>query len=237
LSKCEKIFFKFKGALRLIFSYLLLRYTRINKYFLAKSILNLNVDKLHVGCGKNLISGWLNIKNEKYEEYGRVKKINDILVLNFNLIKKWPFAAESIQSIAGSHFIEHLDLNKSIIFFQEAFRVMKQGGIIWISCPNLRLYAENYANNNRNFFENPLIKKFCVYDKAATPGEIFMAKAYDCGRTHEWFYDFESLKHILEISGFSQVKKKKRLDSQIPDIDKIELAEREIETLYVEAVK
>jgi len=114
---------------------------------------------------------------------------------------------------------------------------MKKGGVIWISCPDLRLYAENYVSDNRNFFENSPIKKLCVYDKAVTPGEIFMAKAYDCGKSHEWFYDFESLKHVLEISGFSQIRKKSRLESQIPGIEKIELAEREVETLYVEAVK
>jgi len=121
LNKHEKRILKFKGFWKRVFSHIFFRYARINNYFLTKSIHDLNVDKLHVGCGSNLIKGWLNIKYEKYEEYGRVKKINDSLILNFNLIKQWPFAVGSIQFIAGSHFIEHLDLNKSIIFFGKLF--------------------------------------------------------------------------------------------------------------------
>ena len=67
--------------------------------------------------------------------------------------------------------------------------------------------------------------------------EIFIAKAYDSGGSHKWFYDFDSLKHILESAGFTQVKKCGRLEGAVPDLEMIEPLGRELETLYVEAVK
>ena len=228
---------KFKGFLNQSYSLMSLRYTSWNAELLKKQIKNFSIDSLHVGCGDILLKGWLNIRYERREEYGTIKKGNDALYLNYNLLKRWPFEEDSIQYIAGSHFIEHLDLNQGMEFLKESFRVLKKGGVIRLSCPDLNIYARNYVENNRKFFENKWIKEWCAFKKAVTPGEIFIAKAYDSGGSHKWFYDFDSLKHVLEAAGFQKVTKEGRLTGKVPDLDKIEPAARELETLYVEALK
>ena len=88
-----------------------------------------------------------------------------------------------------------------------------------------------------DFFNNKFIKEACAFKNAKTPGEIFIAKAYDSGFNHKWFYDLESLRHILENAGFKQVKRCLRPEGNVPDIEITEMPEREIETLFVEAVK
>lgn len=228
---------KTTGWFRLMSSYLLLRYTRWNADHLKKEIVNKGIDRLHVGCGLVVLDGWLNIYFERREEYGCIKERNGKLFLNYNLLKKWPVNDNSISYIAGSHFIEHLDLNKGITFLQECFRVLKSGGIIRLSCPDLEIYARNYVNGNTAFFQNELIREWCAFSQAETPGEILAAKAYDSGGSHKWFYDFESLKHILEKAGFQNVKRCQRQEGQMPDIEDIELSQRELETVYIEAVK
>ena len=114
---------------------------------------------------------------------------------------------------------------------------MKPGAVIRLSCPDLEIYARNYVEGNRAFFENKLVKEWCAFSQARTPGEILAAKAYDSGGSHRWFYDFASLKHILELAGFRDVKKCGRLEGKVPGLKDIELPERELETVYVEAVK
>ena len=143
----------------------------------------------------------------------------------------------TIDFTAASHFIEHLDLNNGMQFAKNCFRVLKAGGVIRLSCPNLELYAKHYVERNKGFFDNPKIREWCAFKNAATFGEIFVAKAYDSGGSHKWFYDFESLKHILESAGFKRVKKVGRLEGLTPDLEKLELAERELETVYIEGVK
>ena len=101
----------------------------------------------------------------------------------------------------------------------------------------MHIYARNYIEGNRAFFENKLIKEWCAFKHAVTPGEIFIAKAYDSGGSHKWFYDFDSLSHILEIAGFKRVTKENRLTGRIPDLKEIEPEQRELETLYIEAIK
>lgn len=228
---------KFKGFLNRSSSFMSLRYTSWNGGLLKKQIKRLPIDSLHVGCGDILLKGWLNIRYERREEYGKIKRANGAFYLNYNLLKMWPFENDSIQYIAGSHFIEHLDLNQGIRFLKEAFRVLKKGGVIRLSCPDLNIYARNYIENNQKFFENKWIKEWCTFKNAVTPGEIFIAKAYDSGGSHKWFYDFDSLKHILETAGFQKVRNEGRLTGCVPDLEKIEPPARELETLYVEALK
>lgn len=228
---------KLKGAAKLAYSAILLRYTRGNTKRLKKEARSLNIDRLHVGCGNILLPGWLNILFEKREEYGRIIHRNGTLFLNYNLLKEWPFVESSVSYITGSHFIEHLDLNQGMRFTRECFRILKKGGVIRLSCPDLEVYATNYVKRNRAFFDNPLIREWCCFKNAVTFGEIFIAKAYDSGGSHKWFYDFESLKHILETAGFKNVKRVGRLEGQTPDLEKIEPDRRELETVYVEAVK
>lgn len=233
----KKRIIKVRGFLNRLISFLLLRFTAFNRACLCRRAAKLNIDRLHVGCGNTLLPGWLNITFEPREEYGRIVKKKKALWLNYNLLKPWPLADSSIQFVAGSHMIEHIDLNGGIVFFKEAYRVMKKGGVIRMSCPDLSIYAANYLKNSKDFFENPLIREACTFKNAVTPGEIFIAKAYDSGGAHKWFYDFDSLKHVLESAGFHQVERRERLKGKLPDIDQIEVSAREIESVYVEAVK
>lgn len=233
----KKRLIKWRGFLNLLYSVVFLRFTRFNRKRLLKESRRLKIDRLHVGCGNIVVKNWLNLTYEKREKYGKIRNVNGFLWLNYNVTKKLPFDDHSIQYIAGSHFIEHLDLNEGIDFFKEAFRVMKKGGVIRVSCPDMEIYVNHYVTRNKKFFEDPLIRRACTFKNAETFGEIFIAKAYDSGGAHKWFYDFESLRHALEKAGFVKVQKRTRLEGLIPDIEKIELADREIETLYVEAVK
>lgn len=233
----KKRMMKIRGFVNFLYSAVCLRFTRLNYQRLLARSKSLKIDKLHVGCGNVLLRGWLNITFEPREEYGRIKQKQGALWLNYNLLRRWPFAGGTVKFIAGSHFIEHLDLNGGLFFFKEAYRVMEKGGIIRMSCPDLWTYADNYIKNNRAFFDNAFIREACTFKSAATAGEIFIAKAYDSGGAHKWFYDFDSLKHLMELAGFKDVKKMTRRAGQVPDLDRIEFSAREIESLYVEAVK
>ena len=236
-NKFAKRIAKLKGFCNQVYSFLSLRYTRLNTRLLYGQTRRLKIERLHVGCGTVLLKGWLNIAFERREEYGKIKTVDGTLYLNYNLLKRWPFDENSVECIAASHFIEHLDLNAGMEFTKKCFRFLKPNGVLRLSCPNLELYAKNYVERNRHFFENPLIREWCCFKNAATPGEIFIAKAYDSGGSHKWFYDFDSLKHILEAAGFKEIRKTTRLQGKTPDLEKLELPERELETVYVEGIK
>ena len=237
MNKLEKRIYKLKGFLSYLYSLALLRYSSLNEKQLKKYFNENPVDRLHVGCGLTILPGWCNVLYERNQEYGQVKAVNGGSYLNYNLLKSWPWPEGSINYVAGAHFIEHIDLNHCLAFAKEAFTVLKPGGVIRLSCPDLEIYARNYVSNNEDFFKNEHIQKACVFKEAQTPSQIFAAKAYDSGGAHKWFHDFSSLKSVLERAGFSNVRKLTRLEGKVPDLEKLELPNREIESLYIEATK
>ena len=148
---------KIKGFLNQIYSYGLLRHTPLQTAVLKKQIVNEKIDRCHVGCGYVQLDGWLNVLYEKREEYGRLIRRGKAFVLNYNLLAPWPVPDETIRFVAGSHFIEHLDLNDGIQFLKECRRVIKSGGLIRLSCPDLEIYARHYVDRNQDFFNQKLI--------------------------------------------------------------------------------
>lgn len=233
----KKRFMKFIGFLWQVYSFVMLRHTNLNFKFLQKRIERLKINKLHIGCGEFKLKGWLNIEFEQREEYGRVIDIDGAYLLNYNLLRTWPIKENSIDYIAASHFIEHFDLNFGFKFAKMCYLLLKKGGIVRISCPDLEIYAKNYVNKNEEFFNNELIREWCCFKAAKYPGEILAAKAYDSGCAHRWFYDFDSLRHILEEAGFKNIKRVGRLEGKTPNLEFIEPDLRQLETLYVEAEK
>jgi len=70
-----------------------------------------------------------------------------------------------------------------------------------------------------------------------TKGEILMSQVHNWG--HKWNYDFDSIKHILELAGFKNIQRMKVRESKLSDIKLLESVSprRTMETCYVEAKK
>ena len=92
------------------------------------------IKKLHVGCGKNILPGWLNCD------------INGPVYLDVK--KNLPFFNDVFNYIFCEHLIEHLSLKKGVYFLGECFRVLKLGGVIRISTPNLFYIMLTYLDKN-----------------------------------------------------------------------------------------
>jgi predicted SAM-dependent methyltransferase len=228
---------KLRGQAVNLYSLCLLRYTGLRRRMLMEFFHKHPVQRLHVGCGETLLPGWCNIFYDRKQEYGKLKKINGVETINFNLLRPWPWPENSVKFIAGAHFIEHLDLNKCLQFCEQAYKVLKPGGVLRLSCPDLEAYACAYVQNDKSFYQHPQIIEGCAFKSAQTFSQIFAAKAYDCGVAHRWFHDASSLINVLQRCGFVNTVKVKRLQGKTPDLEKLELVQREIQTVYVEAEK
>jgi len=81
--------------------------------------------KLNFGCGSNKLDGWRNMDAE------------------IDIEKPLPFESNSADAIFSEHCIEHVDYYAAIRFFEEAFRVLKSGGLIRITVPSLEQIMDN----------------------------------------------------------------------------------------------
>ena len=104
---------------------------------------------INVGSGNWEAEGWLNLDypTEWYKKIQAAHKIIPYDIRHDNL----PFEDDSVDLIYCSHVIEHIENNYIANFFKEAFRVLKKGGGIRITCPDAE-YLYNVTKANKEYW-------------------------------------------------------------------------------------
>lgn len=200
--------------------------------------------KVNLGCGLAVTKGWINVDGSlnalvagmppamhrlmykltgaknyySQEEYCRL--LAEHIFVHHDLASGLPFESGVVQYIYTSHFLEHLYRADAIRLLRECHRVLKPGGIIRISVPDLE-YALNLYRDGRK--EEMLANYFFVED-----GENQYSR-------HKYMYDFAMLKALLEQTGFKGVAHCEFRQGEVPDIGVLD--NRAEESLFVEASK
>jgi predicted SAM-dependent methyltransferase len=159
------------------------------------------------------------------------------LSLHYDITNGLPLESCSVTGINMSHILEHFTRDEGLAVLRECLRVLREEGVLRVSCPDLKKYAEAYINRDDNFYHSIGIQKACCYEGLTTYGDLFISKAYDNHNGHKWFYDAESTIQLLKEAGFNEAKEKQLHDSVLPELEFVEPAFRAIESFYVEAIK
>ena len=74
--------------------------------------------------------------------------------INFDLesLKEFPIEKNSAEIVYSSHTIEHISDKAAQNMFNESFRILKPGGTIRITAPDVDLDYRAYRDNDRNYF-------------------------------------------------------------------------------------
>lgn len=131
-----------------------------------------------------------------------------------------PFPDESIEAVYTEHMFEHILPMACAAFLKEAWRVLKPGGVIRITTPDLEKYLMGYAERKKGntFLADhaarwpPMGKLGEPYTGATIVNNIF--RNYE----HQWVYDFEEMTRTAMHAGIPQsaVKRSTRLDPALP---------------------
>lgn len=207
--------------------------------------------KLHLGCGLNVVEGWLNIDgswNARLAKYPRVRRAlaaahvipreaakvqwrGDLRILDVR--DPLPFEGGSCEAIYASHLLEHLYLDDAVRLLRECFRVLRAGGTLRLVVPDLQAivreyYGERPFYNSDEFASIPAADRMnqrLLFRSPSPPrGNVFMRvyAALKDFQTHKWMYDAESLVAHVRSVGFEHVAERGFRESRIPDIDAIE---------------
>lgn len=203
-----------------------------------------DVVKINLGCGLAVASGWINVDGSLNALvasfprflYGIVYRItganryytrNEYCSLlachkfiHHDLAYGIPIEDKSADFVFSSHFLEHLRKEEAINLLSESYRVLKNGGTIRISVPDLEYAIKLYRCGKK---EQMLETYFFIDDKGS-----------DFSR-HKYMYDFELLKKKLEDAGFKKVIRCSYREGTTPDLEVLD--NRPEDSLYVEAVK
>lgn len=99
--------------------------------------------KLHLGCGHNLLAGWVNIDGWPIPTNGVAS------FLLHDLSKGLPsFPERSVDYIFTEHFLEHIEREEAVVLLRDCRRVLKPGGVMRIVVPDLDYLVSKYVRNN-----------------------------------------------------------------------------------------
>ena len=186
--------------------------------------------KLHCGSGGNYKDGWINI------DYSPISK-KDIL---HNLSKDIPFPDNSVDFIYTEHFIEHIPYEAALVFMVDAYRVLKPGGVLRISCPDLDFLVEAYNKDNWRTHSKEADRSeewADVVDAHWYPNKSCMFnQAMREDGEHKHIYNFEDMAARLNEAGFflHHIHQMKMNQSDYPELRDVDWRG---DSLIVEAKK
>lgn len=159
---------------------------------LASSATTSGPVRLHLGCGRKRIDGYINIDGVMTEAADRVMNILDL-----------DFPPNTVDEIYSSHMIEHLSPQELEIALSNWFAILKPGGILTIRCPN-------FEYTLRLFLDTPEPER---WDKTTlptgvvvTPFNMIFGSMEGPFQYHKNAFTSAHLRSILEEHGFDVVK-------------------------------
>ena len=179
---------------------------------------------LHVGCGEKYLPGFVNIDGN------RLRKLDLWLDIRNGL----PFQSSSVDSIYTSQMLEHFFSDELDGILTECYRVLKPGGGIRISVPNLRNAIVAYMDENSSWFSH------WPHDRKSLGGRF--SNFIFCDGQHRNAFDFDYFVELLSSAGFSEVVETKHACSRLYDGEVLRHFEPEQfpefpHSLYIEAFK
>jgi len=151
--------------------------------------------RLHLGCGKCYLPGWVNLDIDIFDD-----AVIDI-VDNAKTLKK--IKNSSCDLIYASHILEHFDRSDFMSVLHVWYRKLKPGGVLRISVPDFDKVVQVY-NQTRD------IEKILGF---LTGGQ---RTEYDY---HNMVFNKENLSQALISVGFSEVREWNWRETSHSDID------------------
>lgn len=141
--------------------------------------------KLHVGCGKRLLPGFVHIDLADYPHIDWQKDVRDLSFL----------PAHSAQLLYASHVIEYFDRWEVVEVLRNWRQVLQPGGTLRLAVPDFEAMATLYMENkDLGAYLGPLYGRMEI---SGTDTKIY----------HKTTYDFASLESVLIENGFENVRR------------------------------
>ena len=94
--------------------------------------------KLHLGCGKRYIPGYIHIDAVPFEHIDQVCSIDRLEFLE----------NDSVEVIYGCHVLEHFKRKETPAVLKEWYRILKPGGTLRLAVPDFRALVEVYQKSD-----------------------------------------------------------------------------------------
>jgi predicted SAM-dependent methyltransferase len=214
--------------------YMTHRFTRWDRKLTKLYLSAVQIRKLHIGCGNHHLPGWLNM------DYFPLS--GDDLYLDAR--HRFFFDDGSFHYIFSEHMIEHISYDDGLNMISECRRVLRPGGKIRISTPDLSflidLYKPMKSSIQRQYIDWTRQEFF---DGSPDINEVFVINYFMRNWGHTFIYDEDLLKRTMLKAGFTSLVKRNLHESEVPEFRNLENETRlppgllQLETITFEGTK
>lgn len=186
---------------------------RIDERIIKKYLSSKRVRKLQIGCGRNILPGWL---NSDLDPLARD-------VMHLDSTKFFPFEDCIFDYVFSEHNIEHIAYPEGMRMLSECYRILNHGGKIRIATPDL-LFLINLHRSNKSKLQNEYIKWLidAYIPEATSHDDVFIINKFLGGFGHKFIYDEKLLRYALKKVGFINVTKCNLLESEDEELSGLE---------------
>lgn len=209
--------------------------------------------KLNIGSGAEAVAGWINVDKSPALLLARSPRVRGVLarvgvlterqragfsrdVVYGDATRRLRFADRSVDFVYSSHMIEHLSRQQGLAFLQEVRRILRPAGTVRLATPDLaQLISEYQAAGRQQGYSagDDLMSRFHFYHQSDDEGVVKRLISRNLsGHWHQWLYDDESLRTLLDQAGFEEIRRAEFQQGEFPDL---ELIEGRPESLFVQA--
>ena len=152
--------------------------------------------KLHLGCGAHPLPGWLNTDYESV--------LPEIVRLDVS--GRFPYANDTFDYVFSEHMIEHIPFHAGQNMLNESFRVLKPGGRVRITTPDLAFLVDLYRAD-----KSDLQKRYIEWTSKAINHDVpyaldtFVINNFVRAYGHQFIYDEKALRGSFERAGFKNI--------------------------------
>jgi len=206
--------------------------------------------KINLGCGPGGVDGWTNYDWGLLPLVNKFPLILKIFVklgwIDSSYIIKWPnfelfdirnnFAEKdkSVDFVYCSQVLEHFERWEALEISKEVYRILKKTGVYRVSVPDAKLLYKKYLKNKN---ADVLAKDIWGFEKNVKPQSFMRRISRWFIRDHQWLYDFDSMKVLLNEAGFKNVNEVNYRTGTTPDLNILDLEDHKPTSMYIEARK
>lgn len=218
------------------------KYERRRKPQVAAYLAHAQEPRLHIGCGGNILPGWLNT-----DQFAPGPD-----VVHLNATKSFPFGEATFKYVLSEHMIEHISHQDARSMLRECARVMQPGGVIRIGTPDVSRYVEMYQGKGDGVSRKALTYLIddwiaagfhCASEyrpERGTYNPLYVLNDVFMNYEHRFIYDYPTLEQMLLQAGFTSCVRCNAGRSSHPALNTVETHVDEVNaylTLTIEAVR